>query len=72
MSCILVLQGVFFYSVIQYEPVTYLDYRYPWWGEFIGWLMALSSILVMPGFAVYKLITTPGPLQHVRHAPNII
>ena len=62
---------MFLYSVVQYEPITYLDYRYPWWGEFIGWLMALSSILVMPGYAVFLLLTTPGTTQEVPAAQNV-
>jgi len=53
------------YSLIKYEPFKYKDYLYPWWGEMIGWFMALSSMLVIPIYAVYYLITTPGSLKKV-------
>ncbi|XP_070558018.1 sodium- and chloride-dependent GABA transporter 1-like [Ptychodera flava] len=55
--------GVFLYAVIQYRRLKYLDYFYPAWGEGIGWIMALSSMLFIPGYMVYKLIITPGTLM---------
>ena len=60
-------QGVFLFSVIQYKPPTYLGYEYPWWGDMIGWFMALSSILVMPGYAIYKFAITPGTFREVSN-----
>jgi len=56
---------VFIFSVAQYEPLTYMDYKYPVWGEVIGWMMALSSILVIPGYAIYLFAVTPGTLRQV-------
>jgi solute carrier family 6 GABA transporter-like protein 1 len=53
------------YSLIKYEPFKYKSYVYPWWGELIGWLMALSSMGVIPIYAVYKIIITPGTLREV-------
>ena len=60
-----VVQGVFVFSVVQYEPLVYMNYRYPAWGEGIGWMMALSSIIVIPGYAIYLLIVTPGNMRQV-------
>ena len=56
---------MFIFSVAQYQPLTYMDYRYPQWGEAIGWMMALSSILVIPGYAIYIFAVTPGTLRQV-------
>lgn len=28
--------SVFFYSLWDFKPLTYLDYQYPWWGELLG------------------------------------
>lgn len=56
---------MFVYSVVQYKPLKYMEYEYPWWGELIGWGMALSSILVMPGYAIYLIAVTPGTMHQV-------
>lgn len=60
-----VFQGVFIFSLVKYKRITYMDYEYPWWGDLIGWFMALSSILVMPGYAIYLFLVTPGTFQEV-------
>jgi hypothetical protein len=53
------------YSLINYERFKYKDYVYPWWGELLGWLMALSSMLIIPIYAVYKILTTNGTIKEV-------
>ena len=59
-------QGVFLFYVIQYIPVSYGEnYQYPWWAEVIGIIISLSSMLWIPGYAVYYIITTPGTLREV-------
>ena len=64
------VQGVFVFSVVKYEPLVYMNYRYPAWGEGIGWLMALSSIVVIPAYAVYLFIVTPGNLRQVSSSSS--
>ncbi len=60
-------QGVFVFRVVTYTPIEYLGYKYPYWGEVIGWVMALSSILVIPFYMIYMFLTTPGSVRHVSH-----
>ncbi|XP_064487151.1 sodium- and chloride-dependent GABA transporter 1-like isoform X2 [Ornithodoros turicata] len=55
--------GVFVFSLVQYKPLKYIDYVYPVWGQFIGWVLALSSMLCIPGYAVYKFLVTPGDFR---------
>ncbi|XP_077545010.1 sodium- and chloride-dependent GABA transporter [Haemaphysalis longicornis] len=55
--------GVFVFSLVQYRPLKYIDYVYPWWGQLIGWFLALSTMLCIPGYAIYKFIVTPGDLR---------
>ncbi|KAM7294185.1 hypothetical protein ISCGN_023704 [Ixodes scapularis] len=55
--------GVFVFSLVQYRPLTYIDYVYPWWGQLVGWFLALSTMLCIPGYAIYKFIVTPGDLR---------
>jgi hypothetical protein len=55
--------GIFIFYTVQYEPLVYMDYHYPWWGEMIGWCMTLSSVLVIPGYAIYLFLVTKGPFR---------
>ncbi|XP_078365686.1 sodium- and chloride-dependent GABA transporter 1-like isoform X2 [Oculina patagonica] len=55
-----VILGVFLFSVIQWSGVSLGSYQYPDWAEFCGWVLALSSMLWIPGVALYKIITAPG------------
>jgi len=55
--------ATFLYSLIRFQPPTYNDYEYPWWGVLIGWCLALSSMLVIPAYFTYKMLVTSGSLQ---------
>lgn len=60
------LQATFLFSVIKYTPLTYnKKYTYPWWGHALGWLLALSSMICIPAWSIYKLRTLKGPLREV-------
>ncbi|EZA57651.1 hypothetical protein DMN91_003273 [Ooceraea biroi] len=52
--------GVFVFNLVQWTPIKYLDYEYPWWSHALGWFTALSSMLCIPGYMVYAWMTTPG------------
>ncbi|XP_034027761.1 sodium- and chloride-dependent creatine transporter 1 [Thalassophryne amazonica] len=53
--------GVFLFQLVNYKPLTYnKTYVYPWWGEAIGWCLALSSMLCVPVTLIYKLFKTQG------------
>eukprot|EP00064_Thunnus_orientalis_P011682 superscaffoldBa00001709_g11713 len=56
--------GTFAFSLIKYTPLKYNnEYVYPWWGYVIGWLLALSSMVCIPLWMVYKISTTQGTLR---------
>lgn len=60
------LQGTFIYSMVKFKPLVYNNlYEYPAWGEGIGWMLALSSMVFIPGYAIYKIVITPGTLKEV-------
>ncbi|XP_077396243.1 sodium- and chloride-dependent GABA transporter 3-like isoform X2 [Festucalex cinctus] len=64
----LVSLGAFIYSLVDYQPLTFNRwYVYPTWAYVMGWMMALSSILLVPGCALYKLSTTSGTLSQRLH-----
>ncbi|KAF7652993.1 hypothetical protein LDENG_00089030, partial [Lucifuga dentata] len=57
----LVSLGSFICSLVKYQPLTFnRTYLYPHWAYVFGWLLALSSILLVPGRALLKLSTGPG------------
>uniref|UniRef100_UPI003AAF3463 sodium- and chloride-dependent GABA transporter 2-like n=1 Tax=Centroberyx gerrardi TaxID=166262 RepID=UPI003AAF3463 len=64
----LVSLGSFICSLVEYQPLTFNRwYVYPDWVYMLGWLMALSSILLVPGWAVMKLGTGSGTLSQRFH-----
>lgn len=64
-------QGSFICSLVKYQPLTFNRwYVYPDWAYMLGWVLALSSILLVPGWALYKLSTGTGTLTQVGQLCN--
>lgn len=51
------------FDLIYHQRLQYNDYEYPNWAEWVGWALALSSILMIPIVAILQLINTPGTLK---------
>ncbi|XP_069676145.1 sodium-dependent noradrenaline transporter-like isoform X2 [Periplaneta americana] len=62
--------GVVMFGLLYQQPLKYNDYNYPSWAEWIGWSLALSSILMIPLVAIISIIQTPGTCKE-RLAINI-
>ena len=41
------------------------DYEYPGWGEAIGFMISLSSMIWVPGYMIYYFFATPGTWREV-------
>ncbi|XP_054836618.1 sodium- and chloride-dependent glycine transporter 1 [Eublepharis macularius] len=58
------------FTVIQYRPISYNTYVYPTWAVTIGFLMALSSVICIPVYAVFCVLRSEGDslLQRLKNA----
>ncbi|KAI1883130.1 hypothetical protein AGOR_G00242060 [Albula goreensis] len=55
-----IISFILIFTVIQYKPITYNDYIYPNWSLIIGFCMALSSVICIPIYALYKIFRSEG------------
>ncbi|XP_042339268.1 sodium- and chloride-dependent glycine transporter 1-like, partial [Plectropomus leopardus] len=55
-----IITFILIFTVIQYKPITYNDYVYPGWSLAIGFSMALSSVICIPVYALFKISRSPG------------
>ncbi|KAL1256244.1 hypothetical protein QQF64_011789 [Cirrhinus molitorella] len=58
----------FIYSMVEYKPLTFNRwYVYPDWAYALGWLLALSSIILVPGWALFRMCSGKGNLKQRWH-----
>ncbi|XP_069114269.1 sodium- and chloride-dependent GABA transporter 3-like [Argopecten irradians] len=55
--------GLFLSQIIMFRPIKYnRTYEYPGWAQGCGLMLSLSSMLCIPSYAFYKLVTANGSL----------
>ena len=57
---------------MTWENLVYQEYHYPWWAHVVGYMMAGSSMLCIPGYAIWLWVTTPGTWREVRPVSSVI
>ncbi|XP_001631770.2 sodium- and chloride-dependent GABA transporter 1 isoform X1 [Nematostella vectensis] len=50
-------------NLIQWKGVKYNGKPYPGWAELIGWMFMLSSVLMIPAFAIHEIYKRSGTLR---------
>ncbi|KAI4571833.1 hypothetical protein MJG53_013939 [Ovis ammon polii x Ovis aries] len=50
-------------SIINFKPLTYDDYIFPLWANWVGWGIAGSSMVLVPAYIVYKFFSTRGSIR---------
>jgi len=59
---------IFIFYFVKYTPITMGDYVYPPWGEAFGFMISLSSVLWVPGYAIYFCLSSSGSWREVLRA----
>ncbi|KAJ8342754.1 hypothetical protein SKAU_G00326820 [Synaphobranchus kaupii] len=60
----LVCVGTIIFFLVKYQPLTFNHwYVYPDWAYTLGWIMALSSILLIPIVGILKVCTGSGSIK---------
>ncbi|KAK3607271.1 hypothetical protein CHS0354_002248 [Potamilus streckersoni] len=59
---------IMIFGLVLYHPLDYDDYQYPLAANIIGWMIACSSILCIPLFAVVQIYRAEGTLlERIRY-----
>jgi len=58
-----VMAVIFLFYCFRWEPVKYGTVEYPPWAHTIGFFMSLSSMVWIPGYAIYWMCTTRGSIK---------
>ncbi|KAL1452101.1 hypothetical protein WDU94_006413 [Cyamophila willieti] len=65
--CPIFLMFIIVYGLTTYEPLSYEGYVYPQWANILGVAIASSSVIMIPGMAIYQMLITPGTFMQRLH-----
>ncbi|XP_061600345.1 sodium- and chloride-dependent GABA transporter 2-like [Cololabis saira] len=56
--------GTFIFSIVRYSPLKFNNtYVYPHWANILGWLIAATSLSLIPLFVLFKITQGEGSLR---------
>ena len=62
----MIQQGSFVVYMLNYKEMEISSsYVYPYWAHVLGWIMSMSSILVVPLFAIVQICLGTGSFRQV-------
>lgn len=47
-------------SFATFNPPKYGSYYFPMWANMVGWCLSISSMIMVPLYAIYKFCSLPG------------
>lgn len=47
-------------SFATFNPPKYGSYSFPTWANMLGWCLSISSMIMVPIYAIYKFCVLPG------------
>ncbi|KAK5873663.1 hypothetical protein PBY51_018685 [Eleginops maclovinus] len=50
-------------STVTASGLKYDDYVFPYWSNVVGWGVAMSSMMFVPCYAIYKFLSVPGTFK---------
>uniref|UniRef100_A0A6Q2YCM0 Transporter n=1 Tax=Esox lucius TaxID=8010 RepID=A0A6Q2YCM0_ESOLU len=57
-------------SIVTSSSLKYDNYEFPPWSNIVGWGVALSSMMFVPAYAIYKFLSMPGTFKQVSGTAN--
>lgn len=63
--CLSLWQFVVIASTLTSSGLKYDEYVFPDWSNVVGWGVAMSSMLFVPIYAIYKFFSLPGSFKEV-------
>ena len=60
------LQFIFVFTFVDYEPSTYGKYQYPGWADAVGWILAcvvIAPIFIGMGYRLYEEEDIHNPVE---------
>lgn len=63
--CTHLFQYVVVVSIVTFRPPHYGAYIFPDWANALGWIIATSSMAMVPIYATYKFCSLPGSFREV-------
>ncbi|XP_020601873.1 sodium- and chloride-dependent GABA transporter 2-like isoform X2 [Orbicella faveolata] len=53
---------IFIWFCVDWTGISYNDVKYPGWAEFLGWMLCISAILCVPGYALHRYLKLDSSL----------
>ena len=61
---VVLCQAILIFNVVEFTPLSYGDRVLPDWSQAVGWLIAVSSVAVIPIFAIYQFYSLSRQPQY--------